>query len=306
MELAAETAAVTGAPEPTGSVDAWPAINPIAHPRNEHHETPLLKSRGDGQYGYLVCPSCLDTQAHVEQVDLVFTKDYEPVDSVSFDLLRGGPLAQDNLLDVPFDELSALHGGRNRGALLALRISCEFGCAEQRVLLRNHKSKVLVENTAWPTDGLSQPTRSSLEDLRSQAIVLFAQARTGAGLSEDDLSLDDLPSRSPSARCMGLTVKGHECAAYRLPYVSDRCGSHASRPANALSRLVALLRMLDEELAGYGSIWGDDVVQTRRKDLDEIVKWMEPAPEPTAAPAQAPRPTPECHGGPPGSSRSLQ
>ncbi|PJN14649.1 hypothetical protein CG724_33795 [Streptomyces sp. CB02120-2] len=219
----------------------------------------------------------------------MFTEDYEPLDSVSFDLRRDAATAQDSLLDVPFDELAALHGTRNRGALLALRIVCEYGCPEQRVLLRNHKAHVLVENSAWPEDGLSDAARSALEELHSRAVTLFYRARQEAGLTADELSLDDLPSRSPSARCMGLTVKGRECTAYRLPYVSDRCGSHASRPANALSRLVAFLYTLNNELGGAGSVFGEGVVRNRRQDLDEIVKWMEPAPEPTAASPRAPR-----------------
>jgi hypothetical protein len=262
----------------------------IPYPRGEYYrETPLLHSRGDGKYGFLVCPRCLEARVHLDEVHLVFTKDSEPLDSVSFDLRREGATAQDSLLDVPFDELAALHGTRNRGALLALHIVCENGCPEQRVLLRNHKAHVLVENSAWPADGLSHAARSALEELRSQAVTLFEQARHEAGLRADELPLDDLPSRSPSARCMGLTVKGRECTAYRLPYISDRCGSHASRPANALSRLIAFLSTLKEELGGAGSVYGEGVVRKRRQDLDEIVKWMEPAPEPTAGPSQAPR-----------------
>ncbi|MEU3904130.1 hypothetical protein AB0F20_09960 [Streptomyces goshikiensis] len=262
----------------------------IPYPQGEYYrETPLLHSRGDGKYGLLVCPRCLDAHVHLDEVHLVFTEDYEPLDSVSFDLRREGATAQDSLLDVPFDELAALHGTRNRGPLLVLRIVCEDGCPEQRVLLRNHKAHVLVENSAWPEDGLSHAARSALEELRSQAVTLFERARQEAGLNADELPLDDLPSRSPRARCMGLTVKGRECTAYRLPYISDRCGSHASRPANALSRLVAFLSTLTKELSGAGSVFGESVVQVRRQDLDEIVKWMEPAPEPTAAPPQAPR-----------------
>ncbi len=51
----------------------------------------------------------------------------------------------------------------------------------------------------------------------------------------------------------------------------------------------AFLSTLKKELGGAGSVYGEGVVQVRRQDLDEIVEWMEPAPEPTAAPPQAPR-----------------
>jgi hypothetical protein len=85
----------------------------------------------------LACPQCASPNLHLDAIHFaVPTEDhYTPTAAVSITPHTGAVIAG--------DEARHLHGGANRGPMLAIGYWCEHGC-QGRIELREHKGHLFV------------------------------------------------------------------------------------------------------------------------------------------------------------------
>ena len=234
---------------------------------------------------FLACPNCGETAVHLQRIHLVFTNDYEPVDTVSYSLYASSTAA-DSVVDVPMDELAELHGGQNRGAMLALDISCEEeDGATHQILLRNHKAFVFADSSTWKTPTADTATARTIQQIHDDAVALFHQALATESPATADINPLDLRRRNTS-RCRGTTQQGRTCQAVRLPYVGDWCWSHASLALNIADQVVSLLHDA-RYITNYDSMGQIEWANRKRPVLEDLRNQLE---RPTEVPAQAQAP----------------
>lgn len=102
------------------------------------------ESFGSADGAALACPQCAGANLHLHMVRFAAPVDdtYDPAVGVSINAVRAE-------VDGEVDEALRLHGGANRGPMLAMGYWCETGC-QGRIEFREHKGHLFVSLHSEP------------------------------------------------------------------------------------------------------------------------------------------------------------